>query len=478
MSALPQNPPKMENNLQDPLTVLTIGISGCSSSGKTTVAQLLSEVFSGINFSSPHPYKDHISSDLEKRTWEPRSNELDTKHANHHRSPVSEETNCSNIENGRTVEVLMIHQDSFFVSKSDCPDVTFKLTANDKAYQLLSENGRSLADSKSSSHNSSELQLYQYHQHETCGELQVRNGKGEAHRLHNPTENSYLQSILEQKQDSSNAQVLTEFSITGPNTDCISAIDMIRLNSTIKFALHTGSVPRSSTFPSPGIGTPTITWINALKNDYGSLIQKHRRQIENRITKLSSPVILPKALCFIEGFLLYSPDAEPPSERPPEGKIRAQYAAAREIFNMIDIKLFLDISRTKAKAQRFSRPEYRDPLAGGTRKPGQWWKTEGYFESVVWKEYLDNFNKLRRKRGIIWAYTPCSEGDNEDYVKNGEGDEENEGDTSMLQEQYRITIEHVVECAVEVILEYLERGSLWIGEDRERMKDVILSFKV
>lgn len=63
-------------------------------------------------------------------------------------------------------------------------------------------------------------------------------------------------------------------------------------------------------------------------------------------------------------------------------------AARVEMRSLFSTKLFLSTPKALAKARRFSRPEYIDASAGGQRIPGQMWKTEGYFEDVVWPEHV------------------------------------------------------------------------------------------
>lgn len=126
--------------------------------------------------------------------------------------------------------------------------------------------------------------------------------------------------------------------------------------------------------------------------------------------------LIPK-LCFVEGFLLFTDpnisreteeaialhptrverqadrlqiplDAVDYSyERPLSTlcfeKLGDQRAALMDFF---DIKLFLPTSKSVAKARRFSRKPYIDPPVGN-RIEGQYWKTEGYFENVVWPNY-------------------------------------------------------------------------------------------
>lgn len=53
-----------------------------------------------------------------------------------------------------------------------------------------------------------------------------------------------------------------------------------------------------------------------------------------------------------------------------------------------DIKLFLSATKDKSIVRRFANPEYIDHPQG-SRMPGQMWKTEGFFEHVVWENHLD-----------------------------------------------------------------------------------------
>lgn len=53
---------------------------------------------------------------------------------------------------------------------------------------------------------------------------------------------------------------------------------------------------------------------------------------------------------------------------------------------MLDIKLFLPVSFPTANFRRFSLTNYTQPPFG-TRLPGQMWKSQGYFTSVVWPNF-------------------------------------------------------------------------------------------
>jgi hypothetical protein len=132
------------------------------------------------------------------------------------------------------------------------------------------------------------------------------------------------------------------------------------------------------------------------------------------------------ALCFVEGFLLYTDsDATEMAHIPSKNEvtsidgdpvIRYHIDNAPKVYRLLtcestdpaslqippartstraerdalmynfDIKLFLPTSKDKAKARRFSRNPYIDYPLGG-RLGGQHWKTEGYFDGVAWRNY-------------------------------------------------------------------------------------------
>ena len=53
-----------------------------------------------------------------------------------------------------------------------------------------------------------------------------------------------------------------------------------------------------------------------------------------------------------------------------------------EVQKRIDIRLFLRLSHKTAKYRRMNRQGY-----GSDAKPGEFWKTEDYFEKMVWRNY-------------------------------------------------------------------------------------------
>ncbi|KAE8444838.1 hypothetical protein EG329_014193 [Mollisiaceae sp. DMI_Dod_QoI] len=92
----------------------------------------------------------------------------------------------------------------------------------------------------------------------------------------------------------------------------------------------------------------------------------------------------------------YSEDARSEYEEEIWGKnIEAKYL----LQSKFDLKLFLPTNKTTAMARRFSRPEYIDYPAG-ERIPGQMWKSEGYFENVAWKHYVEEHSWLLDQREV------------------------------------------------------------------------------
>ena len=65
---------------------------------------------------------------------------------------------------------------------------------------------------------------------------------------------------------------------------------------------------------------------------------------------------------------------------------------------LFDVKLFLNTSKAESKRRRFERAIYRDAPEGG-RLPGQMWKSEGFFEEVVWKAFEEGYEWLLKDEG-------------------------------------------------------------------------------
>ncbi|KAI9050654.1 hypothetical protein LZ554_005811 [Drepanopeziza brunnea f. sp. 'monogermtubi'] len=70
---------------------------------------------------------------------------------------------------------------------------------------------------------------------------------------------------------------------------------------------------------------------------------------------------------------------------------------------LFDLKLFLSVSEPTAKSRRMHRPMYVDAPAG-ERMPGQMWRSEGYFDQIAWPSFAQTHRWLldnRETRGFL-----------------------------------------------------------------------------
>ncbi|CAD6448268.1 f7c36df7-a3db-44b9-80e7-82873dcce956 [Sclerotinia trifoliorum] len=366
---------------------LTVAISGCTSSGKTTLALLLSEIFSA--FSSKNKSTENSS------------------------SRESEKDNLGNSQ-AITPFTTTIHQDSFFIPKADCPFVQFNSTNNDKKFV------------KESIAQKDEKPVYTYSCTGTKGEGIVQ--------------------------------------VVGPNTDCIEAVNFSNLLREVQ-ATHIKKIePQKITrFKEDADKKKLVEQYSGVIASMRKKIKEHRalttikqasRYGENVAGNINGWV-------FVEGFLLFSKSKPPdhgsleflentgkPSAEVPEDlqmiakkdftfmekeltRMKEESTLSKEaLMEEFDIKLFLPTSKDVAKQRRMSRFPYVDFPAGG-RHPGQMWKSEGYFDEVVWKGYEDSFSWLLKETG-----KECINGV---FVRTTVDD----------------TVENTVEWAVDIILDFL-----------------------
>ncbi|EKD16778.1 uncharacterized protein L3040_006278 [Drepanopeziza brunnea f. sp. 'multigermtubi'] len=66
---------------------------------------------------------------------------------------------------------------------------------------------------------------------------------------------------------------------------------------------------------------------------------------------------------------------------------------------LFDLKLFLSVSEPTAKNRRMHRPMYIDAPAG-ERIPGQMWRSEGYFDQIAWPSFAQTHRWLLDNREI------------------------------------------------------------------------------
>ncbi|KAF7909131.1 hypothetical protein BELL_0115g00100 [Botrytis elliptica] len=369
---------------------LTVAISGCTSSGKTTLALLLSEIFS-----SPT-----------------------TKHSTDNKSPhISKENELGDAKATHPFTTI-IHQDAFFIPKADCPLVQFNSAPNDKRFV------------KESLAQKNENPVYFYARTGTNGEENVQ--------------------------------------ITGPNTDCMEAVNFRNLLRMVQAAQ--ANTPESEIC----VQYKDDADKKKLIEQYSGVIESMHRRVRECLAvgignNMRNDVVADYnyGWVFVEGFLLFSKtlpsddrstwlDASPEVEDRCAGRsenVRQKFekeAALKEnsmmrtkeemvvakaaLMQEFDIKLFLPTSKEVAKERRLSRFPYIDFPAGG-RCPGQMWKSEGYFEEVVWKGYEDSFGWLLREAGK----------ENVDGV--------------FVRTTVDDTVENTVYWAVDVILQFLKAGN-------------------
>ncbi|KAI2473015.1 hypothetical protein F4781DRAFT_443364 [Annulohypoxylon bovei var. microspora] len=88
-----------------------------------------------------------------------------------------------------------------------------------------------------------------------------------------------------------------------------------------------------------------------------------------------------------EGFTLLARDSDlDPVGRVAPGSEAVALRALRRVQERLDVALFLPVDREEARARRFERERYAD-APEGARRPGQVWKSGGYFDQVAWPHY-------------------------------------------------------------------------------------------
>ncbi|ESZ97432.1 hypothetical protein SBOR_2121 [Sclerotinia borealis F-4128] len=351
---------KVEGTIQPAQRVFTVAISGCTSSGKTTLALLLSEIFSSF------PPKES-SADNDSPLGSEKENLGDSQATTSFATPFT----------------TTIHQDAFFIPKVHCPFVEFSSTHKDKSFM------------KESVAQIYENPIYFY-------SWTGKEGEGIAR-------------------------------IAGPNTDCMDAVDFGNLLRKVKAAQRNKIEPEKDARYKDDA-------------DKKQLIQKYSGVIASMRKRVKEHFALPttnhtsgyggsitdyiNGWVFVEGFLLFSKTM--PSDNQcsglddcskddlhAEGLKDLQPEVNEEVMAMdkqlirmkteripskdalmqeFDVKLFLPTTKEVAKHRRMSRFPYVDFPVGG-RHLGQMWKSEGYFEDVVWKDYQDSFGWLLTETG-------------------------------------------------------------------------------
>jgi hypothetical protein len=402
---------------------IIVAISGCSSSGKTTLAILLAEIFSK---------REDSNADNPKVTLNDSTTCLIQKAS----SPSNENISNADKDEKTIVDsngVVIIHQDSYFLPKSSCPLVTFDSTTTDSDFVQ-----RSLINGNTSKYVIS------------LGGSRI---SGKSINSLSDNSNALDDSTTEPAEGWKPIQPI--WKITGPDTDCWEAIDAPALLSTIKDVREHGTLDHSTLerdketkiklagllatdSERDEILTQNAALIMEMRNLVKTWTKSHAitnaesrfegLQIKSAIETGTGKESLRFKLAFVEGFLLFpcppmpiiphtsttnissiadsnKENAPPndelgnelgtPEERTAFRIMEAQVAAFQtlnasakyQFMDEFDIKLFLPISKNQAKAHRVMRDCYIDAPTGN-RVPGQMWKTDGYFEDVVWGNFV------------------------------------------------------------------------------------------
>jgi cytidylate kinase len=370
--------------------VITIAISGCPSSGKTTLALLLAQIFAVDNT------KKHV----------------------------------------------LIHQDGLFLPKACCPFVKFESLPADTPFcqaTLKNDTVGLYSISWAGVRANNQYTVYPT----TSPSRPATPPSTSASRPSTPTptlSSLRTNSTYPGLSDGTGVEARVPiFRITGPDTDCVAAINFTAMHKAITHAKNTGTqLPLE--VKDDGFGTYSVQHITAQDNvvismKYEALITEMQEKVN---VWLKAGHCVPK-LCVVDGFLLFSDpsqvttsisnadldnDPDQPtsmstsnldidetlseSRAPMSGlgldiddttidnttidraeKTHTEKSlAAFQMFNSeLDIRMFLPTSKDTSRARRFVRRECIDYPAR-EQHPGQMWKTEGYFEKVAWGNHV------------------------------------------------------------------------------------------
>jgi len=324
------------------------------------------------------------------------------------------------------------------------------------------------------------------------------------------------------------------WSISGPDTDQLCAVNMWGMLKAVQFAREKGELPElevltdqqyegdvkggdlglglrrygmpfnvrgelsDRTGTQADIGAVTQEQIEFVRRTYSDVIAIGKKQVLEWGQQQPSVINIPRLL-FVEGFLLYPrPDSQPRTtpkfescvevcvdsssftrrmaaeKATKEDKIHTKILtslahnlsrgeiledrqmdfvqehhylslarAFHKLNSLLDVKLFLPTSHDVAKKRRMERPEYIDERKGGRRKPGQMWKTEGYFEDVAWMHHV-----IEHQQIADWGGAPKVTMEAKEAAIKCGIDVRGEVDASL---------ENTVSWAVNVILDQLKR---------------------
>ncbi|KAL8873210.1 MAG: hypothetical protein Q9174_001293, partial [Haloplaca sp. 1 TL-2023] len=138
--------------------------------------------------------------------------------------------------------------------------------------------------------------------------------------------------------------------------DCAASIDWHRLETAVRKWKDGGEVQEGKVNPQPQFSTSPSE-----EKDLGGITQTLVQDLRDEISKIKGP---PRRILVLDGFLLFTPSV-PSTFR-----------------SLLSLKLLLRAPYTEAKERREARSGY-DTMEG-------WWEDPpGYFDSVVWPNYVE-----------------------------------------------------------------------------------------
>ena len=332
----------------------------------------------------------------------------------------------------RKGRAIVIYQDAFFLPKSSCPLVTFTTTPADVNFvektMVSDTEGTYILSMEGSDTNTRSTKQAGVNDLAT---VDKKEAGAEGCKL-----------------------VPSVWNVTGPDTDCWSALDIPALITAIQHIRETGTPSslrdryRRGALKLPGL-LMSEAECQAILLNHSHLITEMKESVKSwtkdqeiantearfeglnirgAIEGPSDKGGLRPKLAILEGFLLF-PDHASASEStrkshginkenqppPPRNELGTEQeltalvdvaayqninaAAKQDLMSHFDIKLFLPTSKTQAKSRRFARRLYID-APHGDRLPGQMWKTDGYFNEIAWGNYLKESAWLVEADGV------------------------------------------------------------------------------
>lgn len=155
-----------------------------------------------------------------------------------------------------------------------------------------------------------------------------------------------------------------------PDADGPDGVDFEKMAETLEYArANGGKLPNDFS-----------SWqADVFRDQKGKALRMVSRDSMTQLEKKVSEQLqdIQYSIVIIEGFLLYHR----------QSKVQA----------MLDARLFLRLNHQEAKRRRLTRFNYY----GAEAKKGEFWKTEDYFEKMVWRNYVEQHADLFEEEGDV-----------------------------------------------------------------------------